>query len=535
VKRLLPFLFCLLLGTGVVAAQPTAADSDGDGTANGADNCPSTYNPSQADADGDGVGDACESGAAVLHVGADRGDYSTIQGAIDAFTGCTYAAPCTVQIQPGQYEEVVNFDGDDDDYIHLVGTIGNPSAVRVNPPTGQANSTVNIIGSEGIVIESIEMQSLGTDANLSFGAFYIINDNTAGQQSASGTVVNCRMVCDQSPCYTLQAESGGTGMVEIDMIDNFIDMREEVHSANNDTSMTAGVIGFDSNSTNAGLKVYIDGNRYALDAAANSGDVTGWDITPCKNATCAANSSFLARNTAWFFENPSNYTSVDMIGVKYASGFATFTADRAFDIRDSFFYFHAGAGNLTASTTTGVYNDSYGDQGMGIYDTRIILDTADVTDSHTALGFELCPVQNNLTGDCVQHLHNSQVVITSTVTTGTTAGFNSNTLYGYGYGRGKVKLDTGNNFNLATGIDFALFDSNTETYDGDPITGGGITAHDSKMGVFGYGLVPPRESDATSADGDACNIIGSLFVNTNTTTTEICACDDNQTLACNPL
>ncbi|HEX8566959.1 MAG TPA: SBBP repeat-containing protein [Pyrinomonadaceae bacterium] len=37
-----------------------SADSDGDGVANSADNCPNTSNPDQADTDGDGIGNVCD-------------------------------------------------------------------------------------------------------------------------------------------------------------------------------------------------------------------------------------------------------------------------------------------------------------------------------------------------------------------------------------------------------------------------------------------------------------------------------------------
>ena len=35
-------------------------DKDGDGVANGVDNCPEVANPDQTDTDGDGTGDACD-------------------------------------------------------------------------------------------------------------------------------------------------------------------------------------------------------------------------------------------------------------------------------------------------------------------------------------------------------------------------------------------------------------------------------------------------------------------------------------------
>ncbi|WP_437938015.1 lamin tail domain-containing protein [Sorangium sp. So ce341] len=54
-------------GSTVYTGQPTDGDLDGDGIENGADNCPSVFNPirplddgAQADADGDGEGDACD-------------------------------------------------------------------------------------------------------------------------------------------------------------------------------------------------------------------------------------------------------------------------------------------------------------------------------------------------------------------------------------------------------------------------------------------------------------------------------------------
>jgi hypothetical protein len=45
--------------TVVIEGAP-APDSDGDGTPDASDNCPSIYNFNQADCNTDGVGDACE-------------------------------------------------------------------------------------------------------------------------------------------------------------------------------------------------------------------------------------------------------------------------------------------------------------------------------------------------------------------------------------------------------------------------------------------------------------------------------------------
>ncbi|MCU0224454.1 MAG: thrombospondin type 3 repeat-containing protein [Acidobacteria bacterium] len=55
-------LGCVLLALAWVfgGGPALAADRDGDGVANGQDNCPTVFNPDQADADSDGTGDACE-------------------------------------------------------------------------------------------------------------------------------------------------------------------------------------------------------------------------------------------------------------------------------------------------------------------------------------------------------------------------------------------------------------------------------------------------------------------------------------------
>ena len=43
-----------------IGLSPAVADKDGDGVADGADNCPSVSNADQKDTDGDGIGDACD-------------------------------------------------------------------------------------------------------------------------------------------------------------------------------------------------------------------------------------------------------------------------------------------------------------------------------------------------------------------------------------------------------------------------------------------------------------------------------------------
>lgn len=53
-------VLAVALGFLVCAVSARAADGDGDGVPDGADNCPAHTNPEQLDADGDGVGNRCD-------------------------------------------------------------------------------------------------------------------------------------------------------------------------------------------------------------------------------------------------------------------------------------------------------------------------------------------------------------------------------------------------------------------------------------------------------------------------------------------
>jgi len=52
--------FDCALGNSALPAEPTMADTDGDGRESATDNCPDVFNPGQGDLDDDGRGDACD-------------------------------------------------------------------------------------------------------------------------------------------------------------------------------------------------------------------------------------------------------------------------------------------------------------------------------------------------------------------------------------------------------------------------------------------------------------------------------------------
>jgi len=71
----------LLFAFGVNAAPP---DTDGDGTPNNGDNCPSIFNPDQQDGDDDGVGDVCDNCLLVGNAGQEDADGDAFGNICDA-------------------------------------------------------------------------------------------------------------------------------------------------------------------------------------------------------------------------------------------------------------------------------------------------------------------------------------------------------------------------------------------------------------------------------------------------------------------
>ncbi len=98
--------------TAAGVCRPNAADTDGDGVPDGADNCPRTPNGDQADADGDGVGDACDDPVGPCEREGERCDTGQ-PGACAA--GVLLCAGGGVMCQPVERPDLEECDGLDND------------------------------------------------------------------------------------------------------------------------------------------------------------------------------------------------------------------------------------------------------------------------------------------------------------------------------------------------------------------------------------------------------------------------------------
>lgn len=137
----------------MLLAAPAEADADGDGVADGADNCPSVSNPDQADSDLDGKGDAC-----------DPPD-SDEDGVPDASDNCSTVA------NPGQEDS--NGDG-----------IGDACAEA--PPSATTASATEVKGTSAILHGSLGPEAQETTyqfeygTTTDYGSFVPTTANSAG-------------------------------------------------------------------------------------------------------------------------------------------------------------------------------------------------------------------------------------------------------------------------------------------------------------------------------------------------------------------
>ena len=167
-------------------------DGDGDGIADGSDNCPNVSNPDQTDTDGDGIGDACDSDK-------DGDGFSVANGDCDDLNPAVY--PGATEIQGNGKDD--DCDGLIDEFIPL-----KINEVDYNQPGSDVNEFIEIynptdasVSLEGWKIELIN----GTD----FGVYNVTN--LTGTIGAHGfTVLNFNNVIQNGPDAIVLKDQSGT-------------------------------------------------------------------------------------------------------------------------------------------------------------------------------------------------------------------------------------------------------------------------------------------------------------------------------------
>ena len=180
-----PIQRCVEAGTNGNNPPP---DTDADGVADTADNCPSTSNPDQTDADHDGIGDACDDMLApTVACGSPDGAWhpnnvSIACTASDSGTGLANPGDASfflvTSIDPGV--EIANVSTDSRVVCDAAG-----NCTTVGPIPG------NKIDRKGPVISvTTPVNGAGYALNQSVAAAYACSDGGAGQASCTGTVQN---------------------------------------------------------------------------------------------------------------------------------------------------------------------------------------------------------------------------------------------------------------------------------------------------------------------------------------------------------
>lgn len=110
------------------ARSPQKGDSDGDGRADAADNCPLAANPSQADADGDHIGDACDNCPATANPDQLDSDFDGIGDACEGISPCV-ASATALCLNQGRFKVETN-------WRTAAGTTGVGHAIPLTAETG---------------------------------------------------------------------------------------------------------------------------------------------------------------------------------------------------------------------------------------------------------------------------------------------------------------------------------------------------------------------------------------------------------------
>lgn len=235
-------------GGGGIGGGGGPADTDGDGVADSADNCPNTPNADQADTDSDGTGDACDGGGGGMGGGDFDGD-----GAVDSSDNCPNAA------NPTQADSDSDGTGDACETWRLQEIYSNSDgSVQYIELSKSGDNTVTLVG--GVLKPTPEVRTYTLTATTPDGTSQQDKHYLIGTSNVATTFgVTPDLVLDSDTFPTLALMSGilqGVGAAPTFGLGSEIDYRDDAI-----TSLVAG------------------GDSQSLSLSA-TGTVTSTDISP---------------------------------------------------------------------------------------------------------------------------------------------------------------------------------------------------------------------------------------------------------------